>query len=99
MRFLITMNMPSYVDNLVHQMQVEHAASKSLEDFVIALNNNDYVIVEEYYKDRYTSEYINRGPVALNHRYVGKVKIFTTYEPSGDRYASQTVPYKRRQNY
>jgi len=77
MRFLITMNMPSYTDNLVHQMHVEHKSSNSLEDFVRVLNENDYVIVEEFYKDRYSANYISRGNVAINHRYVGKVKVFT----------------------
>ena len=74
------MNMPSYTDNLVHQMQIEHKASNSLADFVQALNNNDYVIVEEFYKDRYSSDYISRGLVAINHRYVGKVKVFQMYD-------------------
>ena len=80
MRFLVTMNMPSYNGHLVHQMQVEHKASTSLEDFVNALNNNDYVIVEEFYKDRIDAEYYSRGHVALNHRYVGKEKIFNSQE-------------------
>lgn len=80
MRFLITMNMPSYGGHLVHQMQVEHKESKSLDDFVTALNTNDYIIVEEFYKDRADSEYYSRGHVAINHRYVGKVKIFTSQE-------------------
>ena len=60
MRFLVTMNMPSYNGHLVHQMQVEHKASTSLEDFVNALNNNDYVIVEEFYKDRIDAEYYSQ---------------------------------------
>jgi len=80
MRFLVTMNMPSYSGHLVHQMQVEHEESKSLEDFVSALNTNDYVVVEEFYKDRVDAEYYSRGKVALNHRYVGKVKVFNNQE-------------------
>jgi hypothetical protein len=61
-------------------MQVEHKASKSLDDFVNALNTNDYILVEEFYKDRNTSEYVSRGMIAINHRYVGKVKVFTIYD-------------------
>ncbi len=80
MRFLVTMHMPSYSGHLVHQMQVEHKESASLDDFVNALNNNDYIIVEEFYKDRTDAEYYSRGHVALNHRYVGKVKVFNSQE-------------------
>mgnify|MGYP003332374626 FL=1 len=76
MRFLVTMSMPSYSGNLVHQMQVEHAASKSLDDFVGALTNNDFVIVEEFYKNPMSDDYNSRGFVAINHRYVGKIKTF-----------------------
>ena len=73
MRFLVTMNMPSYTGNLVHQINVEHAESNSLEDFVEVLNNNDFVIVEEFYKDQYRNDY-SRGKLAINHQYVGKIK-------------------------
>ena len=62
MRFLITMNMPSYSGNLVHQMTVEHS-SNSLEEFMEALTNNDYVVVEEFYKDTRpnSDDYYSRG--------------------------------------
>lgn len=96
MRFLITMNMPSYTGHAVHQMHVEHSASKSLEDFVDALNTNDYVIVEEFYKDRSDADYYSRGNVAINHRYVGKIKVFNAEH--GDRYAPQRDTYYRSQN-
>jgi len=77
MRFLITMNMPSYSNNLVHQMTVEHD-SKSLEAFLEALSSNEFIIVEEFYKDpRANADYYSRGHVALNYRYIGKVKILT----------------------
>jgi hypothetical protein len=77
MRFLITMNMPSYSNNLVHQMTVEHD-SKSLDDFVEALSSNEFVIVEEFYKDpRTDADYYSRGHVALNYRYIGKIKVLT----------------------
>ena len=76
MRFLITMSMPSYNNNLVHQMQVEHSDSSSLDDFVNALTTNDFVVVEEFYKDPYRDGYQSRGMVAVNYRYVGKIKVF-----------------------
>jgi len=51
MRFLVTMNMPSFNNNLVHQVNVEHANSNSLEDLLLALTVNDFVLVEEFYQD------------------------------------------------
>jgi hypothetical protein len=86
--------MPSYSGNLVHQMHIEHSSSKSLGDFVDALNSNDYIIVEEFYKDRADADYYSRGFVALNHRYVGKIKEYEI----GDRYASQTGPANGSKN-
>ena len=74
MRFLITMNMPSYSNNLVHQMIVEHE-SKTLDEFVMALCNEDFIIVEEFYKNPADGVSYSRGNVALNHRFVGKIKI------------------------
>lgn len=78
MRFLITMNMPSYSGNLVHQMNVEHQ-SKSLEEFVEALSKEDFVVVEEFYRDPQTGADNSRGMTAINHRYVGKIKTLPQY--------------------
>lgn len=75
MRFLVTMNMPSFNNNLVHQVNVEHAESSSLEDFVTALTNNDFVLVEEFYRDQQTGTEHSRGQLALNYRFIGKVKV------------------------
>lgn len=74
MRFLITMNMPSYTGNAVHQMQVEHP-SKTLEEFIKALSERDFVIVEEFYKAREANGYESRGKIAISYRYIGKIKI------------------------
>jgi len=75
MRFLVTLNMPSYSGNLVHQVNVEHDASNSLDEFVAALTQNDFVVVEEFYKDPKTKTDYSRGMMALNHRFVGKIKM------------------------
>lgn len=75
MRFLCTLHMPSYNGNLVHQVNVEHVASNSLEEFTEALTTNDFVIVDEYYRDPQTNTEINRGQLAINHRFVGKIKV------------------------
>ena len=91
MRFLVTMNMPSFSNNLVHQVNVEHAESKSLEDFVTALTDNDFVLVEEFYRDPQTRSENSRGMLAINHRFVGKIKImdgeaFNNTQIKRDRY-------------
>ena len=74
MRFLLTLNMPSASGNLVHQVNAEYPVD-SLEAFVEALTHNEFVIIHEYYRDQNTREDINRGFVAINYRYVGKIKI------------------------
>lgn len=75
MRFLITMHMPSREGNSVHQIHAGHD-SESLDDFVETLCNNDFVIVEEFYRNQYDNQYYSRGKIAVNHRYVGKVKLY-----------------------
>jgi len=66
--------MPSYSGNLVHQIQAEYPVN-SLEEFVDALTENDFVIVQEFYRDQNTKEDYSRGHMAINYRYVGKVKV------------------------
>jgi len=73
-RFLITMNMPTKSGSSVHQLIAEHPAT-SLEEFCNDLQSNDFVIVDEYYKDTY-GEYYNTGRTMINHRFVGKVRVF-----------------------
>jgi hypothetical protein len=36
--------------------------------------NYDFVIVDEFYPDPVTKAYKSHGLIALNHRYVGKIK-------------------------
>lgn len=99
MRFWVIMNMPSYNGNAVHQMHVDHKESNSLEDFVKALTTNDFVIVEEFYRDRPDADHYSAGYVAINHRYVGKIKVFNKHENGERHHASQRNPPYRRQNY
>ena len=82
MRFLVTMNMPSYSGNLVHQMTVEHEAS-NLDEFIAILMEDDFIIVEELYKNPNDGSYYSRGKVALNHQYVGKIKVISNYAQNG----------------
>lgn len=82
MRFLLTMHMPTRAPdtglpaNLVHQMNVEHRDSNSLQDFVDALSQRDFLIVEEFYRDPQSGAYYSRGQVAINYMHIGKVKVF-----------------------
>lgn len=97
MRFLCTMNMPSFNNNLVHQVNVEHAESSSLAEFVDALTTNDFVVVEEFYKNPETGIEISRGELALNHRFVGKIKVmngeaYINSRNKRDRYDNNRKP-------
>jgi hypothetical protein len=71
--------MPSYSGNSVHQINAEYPVD-SLEGLVKALSTHDFIIVEEFYKDRLDAEYYSRGHVAINHRYVGKIKVLGPYK-------------------
>lgn len=93
------MNMPSYNGHAVHQMHVEHKTSNSLEDFIEALSSNDFVVVEEFRRDRPDEEEYTAGHIALNHRYVGKIKILNRHENRERSHAPQRNPPYRRQNY
>jgi hypothetical protein len=78
MKFLITMNMPVRTRDkvsqaqLVHQVIVEHR-SESLEDFRNLLNEQEFVLVEEFYKD--DSGYFSVGKMILNTSHIGKIKV------------------------
>jgi len=45
---MMTLSMPSFSNNLVHQVICDHDA-KSLEDFTNILNDLDFVTVAQYY--------------------------------------------------
>ena len=75
MRFQITMNMPSKNGHAVHQVIGDYPA-KSLEDFVYAMSQEDFIVVDEIYKDSHTGNLFSNGMVALNPLFIGKVKVF-----------------------
>lgn len=101
MRFVLTMNVPTRGaknrdrnhhmqeendgPNLVHLVYCEHA-SGSLAEFVAALRENDFVIVTELHKDRITKSINPEGEMAINYRYVAKIKPYMERdnEPSRD---------------
>ncbi len=74
MKFVITMNMPARSGVSVHQIVAEYPA-KDLQEFLNALADNDFLMVEEYYKDPQKDTYFSNGYVGINYRYVGKVKV------------------------
>lgn len=74
MRFQITMNMPSKSGHPVHQIIGEHPAT-SLDDFIYAISQEDFIMVDEIYKDSHTGGHFSNGIVALNPLFIGKVKV------------------------
>jgi hypothetical protein len=77
MRFQITLNMPSRAGNPVHQIIGDHPID-SFVDFVDLLNNKDFVLVDEIYKDNdggKLANYYSVGPIAINTAFIGKIKV------------------------
>jgi hypothetical protein len=82
MRFVITMNMPAHAGNLIHQIMCEYPAN-GIEDFCKALQQNDFLIVDELYKNSKITgygvdPYYSVGKTAINHMHIGKVKELGT---------------------
>jgi len=73
MRFYITMNMPSRSGNSIHQVIGEHRAA-SLEEFHEILNDVDFIVVEEFYKNQ-SGGFYSVGGIVLNTMHIGKVKV------------------------
>lgn len=79
MKFIITMNMPVRLKDrnaqqqFVHQIIAEHPA-KTIEDIEHVLNQQDFIIVEEFYRDE-TGSFFSVGKTILNQRHIGKVKL------------------------
>ena len=82
MKLLITMNMPSAQEYLVHQMTVE-ADCETLDRFMRQLNEEIFVKVRLYYKrkDHITGEiaWEDRGDIVLNTAHIGKVQVYFEY--------------------
>lgn len=78
MRFLFTMNMPSFTGNLVHQVVGDHAAA-TLKDLMDVMEDSDFITVIEVYKDteRRPASYYSKGQIVLNCMHIGKVKEFS----------------------
>ena len=73
MMFEIIMNMPVRTVNvLIHKIICSYPV-ESLGDLIDDLNNTDFLVVDEWYPND-QNQYINHGPIALNRRYIGKIK-------------------------
>jgi hypothetical protein len=74
MMFEIIMNMPVRAENaLVHRIICSYPV-ESLGDVVDDLNQTDFLVVDEWYPNKQTGQFENHGPIALNRRFVGKIK-------------------------
>jgi hypothetical protein len=75
MKYVMTMNMPAQSGRSVHQIIAGHNA-KSIEEFTRAVNETDFIVVEEfYYKgDRENGEYFSNGMISVNCQWIGKIK-------------------------
>lgn len=73
MRFLVTLNMPSRKGELVHQVVCEYPA-KSITDFLNAINDSDFILVEEFYRKPDNAGFFSVGMMILNTMHIGKVK-------------------------
>jgi hypothetical protein len=75
------MNMPVRSGALIHQVMCEYPKAASLDDFVEALESNDFLIVEEFYKDVQSGSYYSAGMIAINHRHIGKIRAINEKNP------------------
>jgi hypothetical protein len=73
MRFEIIMNMGTRNGEPVHRLVVEYPCTGVI-DFLNQTIDDDFIIVEEFFPDPATKAYKTHGLVALNRRYVGKIK-------------------------
>jgi hypothetical protein len=77
-RFVFTLNMPSFKNNLVQQIIGDHAAS-SFDEMCEALNNDLFIVVKQFYNVQHRNgerEWQYKGPMILNAHHIGKVQEF-----------------------
>ena len=75
MRFQITLNMPSFSGNSVHQIIADHPAG-SLKEFIEIVSVSDFIIVNELYRHAESKQYYEAGEMAINPLVVGKIKVW-----------------------
>ena len=77
MRFLVTLNMPSRKGELVHQIVCRYPVD-SIEGFLDAINESDFLLVEEFYRKPDNAGFYSVGMMILNTMHIGKVKMDTS---------------------
>lgn len=75
-RFFFTMNMQSRSGNPTHQVIGEVYGATTLEGLLLLLENQDFIAVNEFYKNP-DGSYYSRGDTLLNTMHIGKVKVET----------------------
>ena len=82
MMFEIIMHMPvrpkkddTIGSNLVHRIVCSYPV-QSIGEIVDDMNQTDFLVVDEWYPNE-QSQYTNHGPIALNRRFIGKIKEWT----------------------
>lgn len=77
MRFLVTMNMASKSNNLVHQVICDYPV-QSIEEFLEELTNEDFILCEHYYREspNKVTLWTLKGKMILNTSLIGKVMEF-----------------------
>ena len=97
MRFLITMNMPSAKESMVHQITVEHPAT-SCEEMCDLLNAQEFITCRLLYRNK-TPEgdtvWIDRGDLVLNSAHIGKLQAYIEMERDGHENAYGHSGYRR----
>lgn len=73
MRFLVTLNMPSRKGELVHQIVCQYPVN-SIEGFLDAVNESDFILVEEFYRKPDNAGFFTVGMTIINTMHIGKVK-------------------------
>jgi hypothetical protein len=80
MKFLITMNMPSAVGHLVHQVTVETSCT-TIDEMLDMLSSNDFILGTQWYRKKTPDGmyWEDRGQIVINTTHVGKVQVFIEY--------------------
>ena len=100
MRFLLTMNMPSAQNFLVHQLTVDHD-SKSCEEFCEELNDNEFITVRLLYRQKTPHGDIfwsDRGDIIINTSHIGKAQEYLM-ELEREDYNEPPRNFEQRRGY
>lgn len=73
-KFFFTMNMQSRSGNPTHQVIGSARHVNTLDEMVELMHNQEFIIVEEFYKNP-DGSYYSRGETVLNTAHIGKVKV------------------------